>query len=116
MARCKEDIKHVYRGMYPYVKSMPAPESLEDIWCFCIPVGGGHKVSVSVPPDSNKNAFAVVETLVYDAEGHARRDLPEELGYGSMMGVNYFSRDDDYITRLVQHVAALRDHFEWTQA
>lgn len=103
----------VYTQIYPHVKSMPLPDSVEG-WSFRVPVGAGHTVSVAVPPDSNKSGFDVVETLVFDADGKARYDLPEELGYGTAMGVNYFSTAECYIQQLVLHIADLRKYFGWT--
>lgn len=81
-------------------------------FAFRVPVGGGHQVSVSYPPDANPGG-KVVETLVFGPDGQAIYDLPEEFEYDGDVRRFY---EFDHVSKIAAHIKALREHFGYNAA
>lgn len=108
--QCRAHASDVLASLQGELADVPANTSGH--FAFRVPVGAGHSVSVSVPPDANNSGrLEVVETLVFDEDGKSTYDLPDELGYDDDVRRFCVEGGQLQIQPIAAHIKALREHF-----
>ena len=110
MMQCRAHASCVLASLQGELADVPA--NTGGHFAFRVPVGAGHSVSVSVPPDANSSGqLEVVETLVFDEDGKSVYDLPDELGYDDDVRRFWMEGGQLQIQPIAAHIKALREHF-----